>query len=514
MRGENCGLWIADCGLCRIHSAIRNPKSEIRNRRGITLTEVLISMGILTIGLLGVAALFPVGSYYLQKGETADRGSALAQAAFNDVVARGMLNPEHWIVWRDAWMPGDVATTPIPDFNQMFVRPFAKTLRTLKTSLTITTSPSAIPFATIRKILELEHGSVFVIDPVGIASVAELDSISGAPVKDPSKREYPGIVFPASASRVLFPTSLTNWPPQWHPWIDNTSHGPDARWPIRRVTFRQAIVASPFFKPLSPAVAGRMLSTTDDLALELPDAQDQPAIQRWELANLSGPGTLDPLARQSRGDYSWIVTVAPTSADARDALATDPAAHNYEVSVVVFHKRPVEATSPTDVDGVLANAELLINNERSVNAKIISTGLSGGEVLLTRVTPGTSAAPVEPEENPFNILKEGHWVMLCGPHPASSDRRPMMVARWYRVLSIEGNDTRLNDQGNESPPPPATDPERRLVALRGPQWPWQPAADLADANELSNRLYLCIPTGAVAVHAKTIRIEGTGAFSF
>ena len=42
-------------------------------------------MGILTIGLLGVAALFPVGSYYMQKGEVSDNGSAIAQAAFNEV---------------------------------------------------------------------------------------------------------------------------------------------------------------------------------------------------------------------------------------------------------------------------------------------------------------------------------------------------------------------------------------------------------------------------------------------
>ena len=71
------------------HSSFRLPPSPQLPapqlpRSAITLTEVLISLGILTIGLLGVAALFPVGSYYMQKGEIADRGSAIAQAAFND----------------------------------------------------------------------------------------------------------------------------------------------------------------------------------------------------------------------------------------------------------------------------------------------------------------------------------------------------------------------------------------------------------------------------------------------
>src|SRR3954470_2407137 len=65
-------------------------------RRGLRLTEVLIAMGILTLGLLGVASVFPVGSFYMQKAEVADRGSAIAQSVMNDLMARGMLNPRSW----------------------------------------------------------------------------------------------------------------------------------------------------------------------------------------------------------------------------------------------------------------------------------------------------------------------------------------------------------------------------------------------------------------------------------
>ena len=55
-------------------------------------------MGILTLGLLGVAAVFPVGSFYMQKAEISDSGSAIAQSVMNDIVARGMLNPGAWYV--------------------------------------------------------------------------------------------------------------------------------------------------------------------------------------------------------------------------------------------------------------------------------------------------------------------------------------------------------------------------------------------------------------------------------
>src|SRR5690606_18116622 len=70
-------------------------------RRGVTLMEVLISMAILLVGLLGAAAMFPVGSYFMQRGDIADRGSAIAQAAFADLVTRG-IDPDEWQVWDDS----------------------------------------------------------------------------------------------------------------------------------------------------------------------------------------------------------------------------------------------------------------------------------------------------------------------------------------------------------------------------------------------------------------------------
>src|SRR3954454_8705727 len=67
-------------------------------RLGISLTEVLIAMGILTVGLLGVASVFPVGGWYMQRAEISDRGSAIAQSVMSDLAARGMLNPKSWFI--------------------------------------------------------------------------------------------------------------------------------------------------------------------------------------------------------------------------------------------------------------------------------------------------------------------------------------------------------------------------------------------------------------------------------
>src|SRR3954471_21037331 len=87
------------CCISSPQSQVPSPQSLVPSphlRRGLSLTEVLISMGILTLGLLGVASVFPVGSLYMQKADISDRGSAIAQSVMNDLMARGMLNPRSW----------------------------------------------------------------------------------------------------------------------------------------------------------------------------------------------------------------------------------------------------------------------------------------------------------------------------------------------------------------------------------------------------------------------------------
>ena len=62
------GFTISDLDLSagRSHALVRNPQFAICNpnalRHGISLMEVLISMFVLLFGLMGVAAIFPVGN--------------------------------------------------------------------------------------------------------------------------------------------------------------------------------------------------------------------------------------------------------------------------------------------------------------------------------------------------------------------------------------------------------------------------------------------------------------------
>lgn len=71
--------------------------STTRARHGITLLEVLISMGILTIGLASVAALIPAGRSQAIKATIYDRGSTLAANAAADLISRGFLRTEELV---------------------------------------------------------------------------------------------------------------------------------------------------------------------------------------------------------------------------------------------------------------------------------------------------------------------------------------------------------------------------------------------------------------------------------
>jgi len=472
------GLRSADRGLRIDRTPIRNPKSEIRNfaeRRGISLTEVLIAMGILTVGLLGVAAIFPVAGFYMQKGEVADRGSAIAQAAFNELLTRGMLNPESWIVMVPTTtnQPNNLFTADYKadgtQYSGSFSRPFAESLR----------EAQAKQYSPIE--ISQNFGSAFVIDPLGVNAFANVQGLGN------TRLNVAAMPFPSGSYLWFRPGSPPSIGYAWSPWSGSFNS------PIRRVTFRDTRTGW----QLNNEMTDRLFRTTDDLSLELPTGQDKPSQQPITLGDLDRDGKADePLARQSRGDYSWLATVVPTTLHGLLALANGPAGNTYEVSVVVFHKRRLPTPPGSGGETVITAA----GNERMARARIVSTGLSGGEIMLERHSNDEVA---DQPESPFQNLKTGQWIMLCGPHPMSTDRRPQFVARWYKVLSIEKETNGI-----------ITDPvNQRLVTVRGPQWPWQPAANLTDANHLSNTLCVGIFPGAVAVHAKTVQLEGQSVWS-
>src|SRR5690349_11564228 len=81
-----------------IRSAALSPEARrsSTSRRGITLLEVLVAMLVLTVGVLGMAAIIPLGKLELADGEISDSASTLGRWAFRDVSVRGFLHTDMW----------------------------------------------------------------------------------------------------------------------------------------------------------------------------------------------------------------------------------------------------------------------------------------------------------------------------------------------------------------------------------------------------------------------------------
>ena len=117
---------------------------EVKMNKGLTLLEVLISLGIITFGLLSLAALFVVGARNMREAEIQERSRIVAEEAFNDIIAYRMLNTPNWIMYNE-----DEGI-----FNQSLV----ETMQYLH-------------MTDQKHKMEEEVGSVFILDPIGAASV-------------------------------------------------------------------------------------------------------------------------------------------------------------------------------------------------------------------------------------------------------------------------------------------------------------------------------------------------------
>jgi prepilin-type N-terminal cleavage/methylation domain-containing protein len=419
-------------------------------RRGVTLTEVLISIGILAVGLLGAAAMFPVGSYFMQKGEVADRGAAIAQAAFADLVARGDLNPENWRAWNQT--------------DQVY-QPMGQVMRNWMSANSAIRSNPNNGEATFQTQMNSAAGFVYIIDPLGTAAGVRANVSKGRLLRAPIDAD-------ASAGLDVSGFAPMAAPEETQRWLAFTQGG---TWPVRRLCTKSMIMPSstqPDFSPSEP-IAQSLYTSGDDIAFDLPEEGDNPS-QQQVVKGRDTNNNVVAVARQNRGDYSWMAMVAPTQSDAREAIGLNPSAYYFDVSVVVFYKRPIASVD---------------TSESLVHGTIVSTGTGGGEILLTKLDTK--------DADPFAELKTGQWVMVSGPHPASTDVEPLFFTQWYRVLAVDDEERGpIVDANNQ-----------RLIGLRGPDWPWR----IVDGKTPMVRVGIF--PGAVAVHTKTMRLESQGPYS-
>ena len=99
----------------------------LRARRGITLTEILISIMIMGIGLVLLATLFPIGLLRLREAQRQTRSAYLLESAAADVAARGLFSTNSFVsadllnpaAGFPVWYPNAASPTIPAGFNPL-----------------------------------------------------------------------------------------------------------------------------------------------------------------------------------------------------------------------------------------------------------------------------------------------------------------------------------------------------------------------------------------------------------
>lgn len=410
-------------------------------RRGVSLMEVLISIFVLSVGLLGIAALIPLGRFTIVEASKADRSGACGRAAIRDVKVRRLLDRTTWV-----------------DYNNQYVLPC------FNGSGSPVTAAGTLPVATYPRVPA--SSAIDAEENAGLYTSYCLDPILIG--------RSPGVAnlrrFPSHTQPDLLSTTVAGQP-EYYPTM-------------RRVTLR------PLYSSVSGqrtsvlagmGPANRLFTWSDDLTFELPEDRSQRPRQFYRFANGAGtypplysgePGSTaapaDLLSKMSDGAYSWLLTITPVLSEMNQlsfvaAATSRPGRQLYNVSAVVFYKRRLE-------DPIAPSLTEPKPTERVLRVDANFPGYSGGDIALRAYhSKFTPFAPTE-----YLEVVPGTWILLAGqvqyndyvPSTGGTASRVANVFKWYKVETV--GEVRP-DPSNPSNP---TYLERR-VTLEGPDFFWQ-----------------------------------------
>ena len=414
------------------------PTGPTMKRPGLSLLEVLVSVFILTVGLLSVVSLIPVGTHNMLQTTKLDRGSALARAAMREVKTMGLLDRH---LWMDAAPLPPLATrSPIADqikFGQNFA---------------VCPIVPVIPFGGVATDPLLAQA--FMIDPLGVARYYDdVNALGVAPTADILRFPFiPGLAVNEPSDQAHIPR-LSIQP--------FTAAVTDPA--VRRDFFERLFVCRndalfhlPEERDLRPAA--QFTFSDGSFSHELPDPQ------------AAAGNAAIPIVGQAEGYYSWLMTATPVPSDTPAAAADLHTDHQrrYAVSTVVIYKRNF------DFNGDEASAD----SPRAERRAFVQV-LGGSDVRL--LVPATD--PNDPGPAALKLDKN-EWLMLFAASPKAAtlpvpvpvqkldyDANPAnnfypglrKVIHWYRVAGLDREPTieKLAD-GN--------DYWTRYVTLAGPDW--------------------------------------------
>ncbi len=454
------------------------------SRRGVSLLEVLISIGVLAIGLLSILMIIPLGQMTIAESVKADRAGACGRAVMRDIKVKRMLDFRSWWcgyitptnntvdeLWGWAWYDSPVIVGGIPQIKRKWI-PIAD-------PYTPFVDPDDPTNTRIIQLTDLSEATgSFIIDPLGVSK--GLSNIFYLP------RGF-------EIGKAISPQFFTSPPP------------PTPLPILPRRSLSPTYLNNPDVLPRSP-INGTAFNWPDDLALDMPEnTVDRPFIN--SAYGLDNSRSLD---------YSYLLTVSPSIAEQRLPF---PNRRMFDVTVVVFFKRNFDTT--LDANSNLAGfpeGEWMadVRGISGLSAGAISPG--GGTIALGAPWWQASGAPwtnryayrvkgtatqgqlpgnavnyanssVLDISNKLPFVREGQWIMLWD---SASGR-----SAWYRVIGVN-----FPEILNTNNPPTLT--------LDGPDWIVSPDHETPGHRRRNRSLHFHRGIGLRSAVARNEMKKGAG----
>lgn len=474
--------------------------------RGVTLIEVMMSTMVVSLGILGLVALVPLGTHLTERGTRADRIAIVGERAFHEARIRGYFDPSRWVDGTDGGTALAFRQTgvdfPLPLRQPYMIDPLFFIPDDPTASNNVHSSRRLFPYAS-----QFSYGRD--MDYAGTNVLQHTNPNSNKPMQ-------------------MLRLSV-------NPQADNTTN-------------------------LSIPEARMAFESEDDLSFERPSDGEAPPVQsfytRGNVANtnnhnVSGISTNlgGEVRRQAAGEYTWMIMLTPEPLDLFRVSAFPGTGQPTLTTSQVAWMHPPINTSATAPSGGLTNvlptlnaaatneyvASILILKDRQgtiprgdvpntitpgsseqwqTNERILEivpgsfvggSGAATGEIQIQQ-TGGTR----EDAEERTLKARNGDWICLVrrmpsydydnitGMGPSNTRRLPRGdVYIWYKIVMVdEVEDSTGNATGTSQP-------FTRRLTLSGPDWP-------VDAHQPTHAIMV---EGVVGVYTRNVRLQSESLWS-
>jgi hypothetical protein len=356
----------------------RAPYRRPHDRRGISLLEIMISIGVVGIGLIGVASLIPLAHYKASEGVREERKALFGRRVFREFLVNEFHRPGSW--------QGPNQGTPYwAVFNGQ--HPYQPVYNPL----------------TGRVLLQ-----TYCFDPHWVAArLAGSFPTSGTfPEVGPANLVVPRVTVLAYRPEVLRESLLL--------------HGATPAVASLRAA---GFVGSP--TPMSLARADEIFRIHDDLIVEPPDNPNDIARQSYLSESSSAYPVPQAFKRLAHGGFSWMATLVPELNSAVDP--SNPTVflayltNRFKVSIVVFNQRNLTSNYAEEVVAQVA-----------VPPNSLMTG-----AIKELVINELGQVPPVPENVGVRHIRGGDWVALVQKLPLPAPQPPYTRLLWYQVVSTD-----------------------------------------------------------------------------